>query len=228
MIFNGETKDFIKVLRGRERPLWASRDREIDDFQRLRKTKVETREINVPILILHDGFTDLQSKKEELAEWLVSEEPKRLEFTDEPNRYYMAVVEGLAEHEEFPYWAEAEINFLCPIPYKFGKERDFTVSSSKYKLIEGQLPVAWETFTEFTEDADEYELEIGDLNIILDFGFRKYDELKIDYVNRSVTLNGDDIITALDIRSVWKQLPPKNVKTKATEETKVTYTERYY
>src|SRR5699024_1797527 len=61
--------------------------------------------------------------KEDLAEWLIHDEPKTLVFKDEPDRVYYAVVDGSLDLDELVRWGQGVITFLCPDPYKYGQER---------------------------------------------------------------------------------------------------------
>lgn len=230
MYYNGTTKDFIRVLRGRERPAWASRSLDIDDHNRLRKTEIEPRIINVPILIYHEGFTDLQRKKEELAEWLVHDKPKKLEFEDEPERHYLSLVNGLMDHEEESYWATAEIEFVCPDGFKHGKHKSLILTPTEESHeITGQLPTHWKSRTIFTRSQSMFEIESVSGKIKLTYNFVKGDVLEIDSYSRTIKLNNSiDLDVGLSLNSRWFVLKPNYMTLRANHETTVHYTEKYY
>ncbi len=126
--FNGINKPYIYILQGMERSAWAPLTREIAEVPgraggRLKETKTNVRTITVPVMIKRDGFSDLQKVKEDLGGWLITEKPEKLIFDDEPDRYYMAVVDGELELEEMVRWGKGTITFICPDPYKYGKEK---------------------------------------------------------------------------------------------------------
>lgn len=137
MTFNGITKDYVKVLRGRERPSWAPVERNLIDVPGhpggyLSNTKVKPRIITVPILIQANDFADLQKLKEDIADWLITNEPEELIFDDEPDRTYYALVDGELNLNEIVRVGYGVIRFVCPDPYKYGPEtpHDFNGDAS--------------------------------------------------------------------------------------------------
>lgn len=131
MIFNGIEKDYLTVTRGRKRPAWAPVQRELIPVPNmpgsyLSQSNVQIRRIDVPVFLMADSFSDLQKVKEDIAEWLVHDEPKKLMFKDEPDRTYYAVVDGGLDLEELVHWGDGVISFICPDPYKYGPEQTLT------------------------------------------------------------------------------------------------------
>lgn len=127
MTFNGEIKPYIQVLHGLKRSSWAPVSREMLRVPGvagayLIGSVTEVREISVPIRIAGTDYEDLQLLKEELAEWLVHDEPRELTFSDEPERTYYAVVEAGFDSEDIIKNGKGTINFVCPDPYKYGEE----------------------------------------------------------------------------------------------------------
>lgn len=125
MTFRGIRKDFLTVLQGRKRPPWTNLTRNIlkipgNSGGYLESTDEDPRLILVPILIKSSNLANLQKIKEELAEWLVTDDPEELIFDDEPDRSYFAVVEGNLDLEELVNVGHGVITFLCPDPYKYG------------------------------------------------------------------------------------------------------------
>lgn len=131
MIFNGTEKEYLTVTRGRNRPAFAPMDRNLISVMgmsgaHLSHSKRQIRQIDVPIFIKADSFSDLQKVKEDLAEWLIHDDPKELIFKDEPDRVYYAVVDGSLDLDELVRWGQGVITFICPDPYKYGQERTLT------------------------------------------------------------------------------------------------------
>lgn len=133
MIFNGIEKDYLTVTRGRRRPSWAPIQRDLINVtgmagSYLSGTLTRARPIDVPIFLLAENFSDLQKVKEDLAEWLIHDEPKELIFKDEPDRTYYAVVDGELFLDELFEWGQGIITFICPDPYKYGPEQTLDLS----------------------------------------------------------------------------------------------------
>src|SRR5690625_3224128 len=89
----------------------------------LSQTDTQVRVISVPVFLLADDMSDLQKIKEDMAEWLIHDEPKPLIFKDEPGRTYYAVVDGSLDLDELVRWGDGVITFICPDPYKYGEEK---------------------------------------------------------------------------------------------------------
>ena len=137
--FNGITKDYVRVLRGLERPTWAPIEYEILEIPGrpgglIPGKKIKVRQINIPVRIYTKGFESLQKVKEDLAAWLITDEPKELIFSDEPDRVYYAQVTGEFNLDELVYWGEGVIPFICPDPYKYGLEKEAIFPSDVVSL----------------------------------------------------------------------------------------------
>jgi predicted phage tail component-like protein len=134
MTFRGIRKDYVTVLRGRRRPSWAPRKRNILTIPGLAgglltSTDILPRPEDVPILIEGNSITDLQRLKEDLADWLITDKAEELIFDDEPDRIYYAIVDGSFDPEEIVKMGRGVINFICPDPYKYGSEK-FVISTN--------------------------------------------------------------------------------------------------
>jgi len=139
LIFNEIEKDYIVPLTGRRRLAWAPISRNIITVTgmpgaHLSHTDIQVRVITVPVLVKAENISDLQKVKEDMAEWLIHDEPKELIFKDEPDRVYYAVVDGELELDEIFSTGRGEITFICPDPYKYGPEREITFSSDIHNL----------------------------------------------------------------------------------------------
>jgi predicted phage tail component-like protein len=122
--FNGLSKPYLKVLKGRKRPTWASLKRNILTVDGLpggylQDTTTDIRTIDVPVLIEAEDIADLQKVKEDLAAWLITDQPQELIFDDEPDRIYYAIVDGSLDISELARSGQGTITFICPDPYKY-------------------------------------------------------------------------------------------------------------
>lgn len=140
MTFNGIKKDYVTTLRGKRRPAWAPLKRNLLSVEgmagaHVESTDIQPRPINVPIVIESTNLIELQKMKEELADWLVTDEAKELIFDDEPDRVYFAMVDGDFDPEEIVKVGYGVINFICPDPYKYGSENSTDgVSSATFNV----------------------------------------------------------------------------------------------
>lgn len=142
--FRGISKPYLKVLKGRKRPTFAPLQRSILTIPGLPggyllETTTEVRIIEVPILVKIDFFPDMEKLKEDLAEWLVTEQPEELIFEDEPDRTYYAVVDSSLDLEKILDVGQGTIYFMCPDPYKYGPEKVIEFVESKPFYVEGSV-----------------------------------------------------------------------------------------
>jgi predicted phage tail component-like protein len=136
MTFNGLTKDYVTVLRGRKRPTWAPITRNLTSIPSMpgayhSSTDVAPRVIEVPIVIKSTSIPNLQTLKEDLAGWLVTSEPCELSFDDEPNRTYYAMVDGELDVDEIVTVGVGIVKFICPDPYKYGDQNTLPFSNGQ-------------------------------------------------------------------------------------------------
>ncbi|PFV47634.1 phage tail protein [Bacillus cereus] len=137
--FNGIRKDYIFILMGFNRPAWSPVERDILKAPSkaggyLLQTNTNVRTIEVPVIIKAGSQGEMQQKKEDLADWLVTDQPCELIFDDEPNRTYMAVIDGGADIDELIFRGKGKITFVCPMPYKLGAVQTKVMSVENQEL----------------------------------------------------------------------------------------------
>lgn len=124
--FNGKRNSNVIPLQGKKRPAWAPLERtflEVPYYPggRLIRTQTKMRKIIVPISLLYDSMDEAEKLKEEIADWLITEQPQELIFDDEKDRTYLAVVDEAFDPEQLVNLGEGVLTFVCPMPYKLGK-----------------------------------------------------------------------------------------------------------
>lgn len=232
MTFNKTKKDWVFLLAGRVKPPFARLKRNLSYKRvgaRLKSTDIEPLPIVQPIGFIVGKDEDELKLKDELAEWLVTEEPAPLQFDDEPGRtYYAAVQNTLEDFGKFINQRSGTIQFICPDPYGYGSEHDLNLSTTFTTYsIRGLVRTPWISRTVFSSSLPSYTLENNQGGkITIKFNFITGDVLEIDYKKRKVTLNGNVLGVSFD--SVWFDLKPGQIQLRASNVTTVTYTERYY
>ncbi|MHA4412060.1 distal tail protein Dit [Bacillus cereus] len=126
--FNGKRNPNVIPLQGKKRPAWAPLDRmflEVPHYPggRLLRTQTKMRKILVPIALLYDSAEEAEKLKEEIADWLVTDQPCELIFDDEKDRTFLAVVDETLDLDQLVDLGEGTLTFICPMPYKLGKEQ---------------------------------------------------------------------------------------------------------
>ncbi|MGG0253203.1 distal tail protein Dit [Bacillus toyonensis] len=127
--FNKIRKGFIRIAKGWKRPTWAPLKRNFLNVPgypgaRLLNTQTEMRVLSIPVGIIVPDGSNLEKLKEEIASWLITDQPTELIFDVEPNRTYLAIVDDSFDPEEFVTLGIGMLKFICPMPYKLGPIRN--------------------------------------------------------------------------------------------------------
>lgn len=131
--FNNERKNYIQIAKGWKRSTWAPLKRNFLSTPgypgaRLLNTQTEMRVLSIPVGIIVPDDTDLEMVKEEIASWLITDQPVELIFDVEPNRTYLAVVDDSFDIDEFVTLGIGTLTFICPMPYKLGPVQKKTLA----------------------------------------------------------------------------------------------------
>ncbi|OUA86565.1 distal tail protein Dit [Bacillus thuringiensis] len=138
--FNGERKSYIHIERGWNPPTWAPLRRNFLKTPgypgaRLLSTDTEPRPLPVPVGIIVPNGTDLETVKEEITEWLITDNPAELIFDVMPDRTYMAVIDEDFDIDKFVDIGQGTLKFICPMPYKLGNEQTVEFENNDRGLI---------------------------------------------------------------------------------------------
>ena len=90
---------------------------------RLLNTQTEMRVFSVPIGIIAPSGIDINMLSEDIANWLITDQPKELIFDTDPDRTYLAVVDEEFDVDEFVDIGKGNLKFVCSNPYKLGPIR---------------------------------------------------------------------------------------------------------
>ncbi|MBH0346478.1 phage tail protein [Bacillus thuringiensis serovar muju] len=124
--FNGKRNSNVIPLQGKKRPAWAPLERtflEVPYYPggRLIRTQTKMRKIIVPVSLLYESMEEAEKLKEEIADWLITDQPQELVFDDEKDRTYLAVIDEVFDPEQLVNLGEGVLTFICSMPYKLGK-----------------------------------------------------------------------------------------------------------
>jgi len=197
LIFNGISKEYLTVTRGRKRPAWAPVERDFVTASgmpgaHLFGTSTQVRIITVPVFILAKNFSDLQKLKEDMAEWLIHADTKELIFKDEPDRVCFAVVDGGLDLDELIRWGEGEITFVCPDPYKYSSEEK-NIPAEDIMMINNEGNEATEPIIELTATKKATFAMVNNMNDEYNLlGFPLEEEGQEEVVDASPTVMYED------------------------------------
>ncbi|MGX5553044.1 distal tail protein Dit [Bacillus cereus] len=126
--FNNQRKEYIQIEKGWSPPTWAPLKRNFLKTPgypgaRLLGTDTDPRPLHVPVGIIVPDGTDLETLKEEIAAWLITEEAVELVFDATPDRTYLAIIDEDFNLDDFVTLGKGTLKFICPMPYKLGPTR---------------------------------------------------------------------------------------------------------
>ncbi|WP_105101328.1 distal tail protein Dit [Microbulbifer pacificus] len=232
MIFNDVEKDYIRVRKELFRP--PSPPIAFDSIeQRKGGSRVKSKRftnIELPVPIRISSKKRIEELKEEMSDWLIKDEAKKLVFKDTPNRYYLAYYEGMELDEKTPYYATGYIYFYLPDGHRYGEQKTIQVTTTPTThTITGQDETPWIVEVVFTSATDKFELQTNKgLYLLLGYNFIEGDRLTIKYEGREVWLNGEDLRHAVRMKSNYEMLEPGEIEISVSHECNLIYDERYY
>jgi len=203
--FNNERKDFIQIAKGWKRPTWAPLKRNFLSVPgypgaRLLNTQTEMRVLSIPVGIIVPDGADLEFIKEEIADWLITDQPTELTFDVEPNRTYLAVVDDSFDPDEFVTLGIGTIKFVCPTPYKLGKVQTHTFTQSWSTEI-----TSYFTNKGSVEAPALLEMTVKKPSTFLDVWFGKY-PLERNYFRIGYPLTVEETTVQERERVLWDEM----------------------
>ncbi len=212
--FNGITKDYIRALKGSNRPSWAPVTRVYQEVPNragahlIKKRKTSPRPLPVPVYLKADSIADLQKSKEHLAAWLIHDDPKPLIFDDEPDRVYYATVDGSFDIDEFVSVGQGVIPFICPDPFKYASmEKIVSLGQITNTGTVATNAIINMTLTQNTSEVIVSHVQSGGYVRVL-YNFIAGDKLVIDLQKRKIVINNVVRMTSYDWRSKPFELLP--------------------
>lgn len=207
--FDGISKPYLTVLKDSNRQPWAPIEWTYQDVPKRPgalpvKKNTGVRALPLPVFLKGKSIEDLQKVKEDLAEWLIHDEPKPLIFDDEPDRIYYAVVDGSFDPDEILKWGQGVIPFICPDPYKYGEGESLILGDFPIRNV-GTLKTNPVFSIKFMSNTTNYTVSINEKTLKVIWDFKQNDLLIIDTNKRKIIINNLVKMTALDLNSKWPE-----------------------
>lgn len=138
--FNGKSNPNVIPLQGKKRPAWAPLERtflEVPHYPggRLIRTQTKMRKIIVPVSLFYESMEEAEKLKEEIANWLITDQPQELIFDDEKDRTYLAVIDESFDPQQLVNLGEGVLTFICEMPYKLGPTRTVEFQANERGLV---------------------------------------------------------------------------------------------
>ncbi|MDF2020017.1 MULTISPECIES: distal tail protein Dit [unclassified Bacillus (in: firmicutes)] len=204
--FNNIRKDYIQMLVGRKRPSWAPVKRRLVRVPHragalLLNTETEERRIDVPLVIkAKKDMADLQKLKEDLADWLYTEQPAELIFDDELDRTYLALIDGSVDLDEIVNRGRGIITFVCPMPYKLGE-----INTHKFTQEWSTETTSYLTNKGSVEAPALIEMTVKKPSTFLDVWFGEYPNNR-DYFRIGYPLTVEETTVQERERVMWDEM----------------------
>ncbi|MEV5110924.1 phage tail family protein [Bacillus sp. LBA3-1-1.1] len=203
--FNNQRKDFIQIENGWKRPTWAPLKRNFLSVPgypgaRLLNTQTDIRVLSIPVGIIVPDGGDLELLKEEIADWLITEQPVELVFDVTPDRTYMAVIDEEFDPEEFVTLGKGTLKFVCPMPYKLGKVQTHTFTQNWSTEI-----TSYFTNKGSVEAPPIIEIDVKKPSTFLDVWFGKY-PLERNYFRIGYPLTVEETTVQERERVLWDEM----------------------
>ncbi|ACJ78318.1 MULTISPECIES: distal tail protein Dit [Bacillus cereus group] len=203
--FNGERKSYIHIERGWKRPIWAPLRRNFLSVPsypgaRLLNTQTEMRVFSVPVGIIAPSGVDMKILSEDIASWLITDQPKELIFDTEPDRTYLAVVDEEFDADEFVEIGQGNLKFICPMPYKLGKTnthkftQEWSTETTSYFTNKGSV-----------EAPALIEMTVKKPSTFLDVWFGEYPYNR-DYFRIGYPLKTEQLPVERNQRLIWDEM----------------------
>lgn len=196
-------------------------------FKRRTKTPVP---LGVKAILITPSDKDLRHVLNALNGVFDTKEPAPITFSDEPEFTHYGMLNTISEGTEVNGAHIITMTFWKEEANKSKSDIELTVTPTfETFTIQGQTEQPWTSKTTFTAANNQYTLETNTGGkILLNYNFIAGDVLVIDYKKRKVTLNGNNLAVAVSLSTNWFDLSPGVIQMKATHETLLTYTEKYY
>lgn len=238
--FNNITKDWIRVLPSESRNMTSQMTRNTIGVNGqhglvVGRMTLLPRIIVIPIGIIHNGFADLQQKKRELAQWLVTQEVGDLVFSDESDIMYRAMLSApLGGIGESPKYTTGVLEFTCYDPFRYAlTSRSVPITAGGSTIVNNGSASTNFNLTFIVSDSEngltiKHEQTNRELRII--YNFRAGDRIDLDTSRRLLKINGNNAMPALEWRSQWFELESGSNKLRVSSDVTgtITFTERWY
>ncbi|MEE3957866.1 distal tail protein Dit [Bacillus thuringiensis] len=203
--FNNQRKEYIQIEKGWSPPTWAPLKRNFlitpgYPGARLLGTDTDPRPLPVPVGIIVPDGTDLETLKEEIAAWLITEEAVELVFDATPDRTYLAIIDEDFNLDDFVTLGKGTLKFICPMPYKLGPTRTVEFQT-------GALGLMANVQNKGTVHSNPIiEIDITKPNTFLDVWFGRVSLSDRDYFRIGMPLKTVEKPVERNQRIVWDEM----------------------
>ena len=162
------------------------------------------RVIKIDITITAKDTDEIHQKIDELVSVLDTDEPKRLILTEQPNRHWMATLDGGTDEDRRGlFLMKNQLTFICPDPHAYSIDKDIFKLGQDQVINQGTAPATPLIIADFIGPATEYKIthvQTGKMIRVIR-NFVAGDVLVIDCNTYKVMVNGVLAMPDLDLNS---------------------------
>lgn len=156
--------------------------------------------IEVDITVIDHDATDYRTRIRHIASLLDTEKPEKLIFTDEPDKFYMAILDGDTDLDEIMMIGEGTLKFTCPDPIAYGKLIKTPIISSGKLYNNGTYPSSGIITIKITRDVTNLKVTLQNTGefIFIEDSLKTGDIVEINLEDEYVKKNGNLIKVHLE------------------------------
>jgi len=148
------------------------------------------REITIEVAVVSDSLLTQRAAERALMGWLTALGPRRLEFSDQPGRYYEAVFSMATHSRGQQDWSGFSLVFTCPRPYLFGGSVSGEVALAEPLDLQTNWYVEPKWSVRASGAVPGFTLEVGGREYVYDGPVAANQTVVIDAARRETRVGG--------------------------------------
>lgn len=234
MIFNDmDFGDYIKVEKVRD-PLLPpvlnlSRELPGKNGSLYKRNKLEPKNIEVEIRLIEKNRSKVKEKARTVSRLLYTKEPKKLRFKEEPDKYYLAILDSSTDLERFLFTGFSILTFVALDPIAYGNTKQINLSTNTIFHNTATANTRAVITIPVTTNLDHIRIvnqTTGEF-VHIDHSFISGDIVVIDFVDEYITKNGYSIMKDLHLESDFFDIGVGENRLTSNVEGTIKYTERW-
>lgn len=214
MIFNDiDFGDYIKVEKVRDPllPPILNLRREVPgkNGSLYKRNKLEPKNIEVEIRLIEKNRSKVKEKARTVSRLLYTKEPKKLRFKEEPDKYYLAILDSSTDLERFLFTGFSILTFVALDPIAYGETKTIDITNSPIILNEGTHSTTGTITVEITEATNNLQVTLQNTGefIYVSHDFVVGDTILIDLEEEMIYKNGYSIMHDCYLESDFFDIP---------------------
>lgn len=172
---------------------------------------LNSRQITLECRYLGDKWQSFEELKDALADWIITEEDRKLQLRTHPGQYYLAHYLSFVEGDRVGGSGIGgfELNFTASDPIRYGEERSYVTGSQSadyFEVAGNERASMVITVRNAIASGGIWSLTCNDYTMSVDVGNSYPSTIVFDCVNRVVKVDGN--IRGVTLGSKWPTFEP--------------------